>query len=354
MASDWKARLMPLIEFFERLHHRYPWAVPTASFLAGALSFALINRGPAMARLIALMALVGWPWLLISPIVRRHIEARLGAGVMAEAAVNFVSQSLQQELLFFALPFLIGALQWDIGQIAFTLAVAASAILSALDAWYARWIGDHPGRSLAFHAWCSLIAAMVAMPMLVHVSLEKALPISLALVGIWLLIAVPLMLRQIPYPGERMLWLVAMFIAPIALWQMRQHIPAAGLRVTQARMTQSLEKLVPGNEVKHLTRQQLQHGVIAFVAINAPMGVSQNLFFEWRTPRGQIERIPASIRGGSEKGWRTYTIKHNFPSDPDGRWHVDLVTPQGQLLKRMSFVVDASAPQPMLAQPESG
>ena len=57
---------------------------------------------------------------------------------MGKFVVNFVSQSLQQELLFFSLPFLIGATQRDLGQIGFTAIVAVAALVSTLRAALGR------------------------------------------------------------------------------------------------------------------------------------------------------------------------------------------------------------------------
>lgn len=81
---------------------RVPWLVPAISFTAGWIGFAMIKRGEGLARIIALTALLGWLWLLIEPLVRRYLERRK-AGV-GKFVANFFSQSLQQEMLFFALP----------------------------------------------------------------------------------------------------------------------------------------------------------------------------------------------------------------------------------------------------------
>ncbi|NKB16276.1 MAG: DUF2914 domain-containing protein [Sphingomonadales bacterium] len=43
---------------------------------------------------------------------------------------------------------------------------------------------------------------------------------------------------------------------------------------------------------------------------------------------------------GNDSGWRTYSRKETFPANSDGRWIVDVRTPQGQLLKRMRFIVE--------------
>jgi hypothetical protein len=72
------------------------------------------------------------------------------------------------------------------------------------------------------------------------------------------------------------------------------------------------------------------------------MGVAQSVIFEWCHGH-ECERIPAEIRG-TLGYWRTYSRKHVFWQNPQGSWTVDVLTPQGQLLKRMRFAVTATVP----------
>jgi Family of unknown function (DUF5924)/Protein of unknown function (DUF2914) len=320
----------------ERILARVPWLIPAISFISGVIGFVLVKRGTDLARIIAVIALAGWLWLLIEPLVRRFLERRRsGVGKLVS---NFLTQSLQQELLFFSLPFLYGAMQRDIGQIAFIIIATAASLLTALDPLYERWIAARAATRLLFHAYCSVIAAVVVLPMVVHLPLEQALPASLGAVGVWLLLTAPMSLRSLRSMRLRTTWIACSVLAPLLLWTLRAHIPPAGLAVTQAVITQSVEDLVPGSPVRSLTPEQLAEGVIAFVAIRAPRGVAQSVIFEWRY-RGEVERIVAEIRGGNDSGWRTYSRKQSFPVDPRGRWVVDLKTPQGQLLKRLRFSV---------------
>jgi hypothetical protein len=86
-------------------------------------------------------------------------------------------------------------------------------------------------------------------------------------------------------------------------------------------------------------REDLGAGVIAFAAIRAPTGLAQGVIFEWRH-NAERERIEAQIQGGRADGFRLYTRKHLFPEDCVGRWVVDVLTPQKQLLQRLEFVVE--------------
>lgn len=328
----WQARLTRLEAFL----HRFPWLLPALSFAGGWLGFVMVKRGAEAAQLIALIAIVGWIWLLIEPLVRRSLEQRRPG--MGKLLVNFVSQSLQQEILFFTLPLIIGATQRDAGQMAFAGIAASAAAVTTLDPIYERYIATRAARRLMFHAYCSWIAALIVLPIVVRLPLERALPISLAAVGASLLLTLPLSLASMRTWRQRTIWLVALALSPLLVWSLRSHVPAAGLAVTGARITQSIDELTPGPPVQTLSHAQLAQGVIAFAAIRAPAGLSQSVIFEWRHA-GESEHIPAEIHGGSQSGFRTYSRKQIFPGNAAGKWVVDIRTPQGQLLKRMGFAV---------------
>ena len=316
---------------------RVPWLLPAASFVAGWIGFIMVQRGEALARIIAFLALLGWVWLLIEPWVRRLLERRKPR--MGNFVVNFVSQSLQQELLFFSLPLVIGATQPDAGQIAFTAIVALAALISTIDPIYERYVATRAARRLMFHAFCSWIAALVVLPMVMLLPLERALPVSLAAVTLWLLVTLPLSLYSLRSWPTRTIWVAGVVFVPLLLWELRAQLPAAGLAVTEARITQSVEQLTPGPPLRRLARADLERGIIAFAAIRAPAGLAQEVIFEWRH-NGERERIVERIQGGNAGGFRTYSRKYVFPPDPVGVWTVDVLTPQEQLLQRLRFVVE--------------
>jgi hypothetical protein len=330
--KSWPERLRRLSKWHERL----PWLLPVSSFIAGWIGFVMVRRGADWARLVAMLALLGWPWLLIEPVVRRLLEQRrrrLGVFV-----ANFVSQSLQQELLFFSLPFVIGATQSDVGQIAFAGFVGAAALVSTIDPLYERWIAKRAARRLLFHAYCSWIAALVVLPIVLLVPLEQALPMSLATVVVWLVLTFPLSWRSLRTWRSRTAWLASVIVVPIVIWELRAQVPAAGLAVTRARITQSIDSLNPGPAVTEVPRSALEEGVIAFAVIRAPAGLTQQVIFEWHH-NDDVERISETIHGGSTSGWRAFSRKKVFPTDVLGAWTVDLLTPQGQLLKRLRFEI---------------
>lgn len=329
---SWQRRIRRIAQ----IGGRFPWLLPLSSFVAGWIGFVMVQRGASLARVMALLALVGWPWLLIEPVIRRAIEKRKPR--LGNFVVNFVSQSLQQELLFFSLPFLIGATQLDTGQVVFTGLAASAALVTTVDPLYERYVASRAARRLLFHAYCSWLAALVVLPMVLLVPLERALPISLAAVAAWLVLTLPWSLYSLRATKLKVAWVIGLLLALPLLWAVRGQVPAAGLAVTEARITQSIESLTPGEPVRQVTRAELANGVIAFAAIRAPAGLSQSVIFQWRH-NGETESIESEIHGGSENGFRTFSRKRVFPPDAEGAWTVDVLTPQGQLLKRMRFVV---------------
>ncbi|HTE41576.1 MAG TPA: DUF5924 family protein [Steroidobacteraceae bacterium] len=331
------SRLISWVTRIATVLRRFPWVVPALSFAAGWGGFLMVRRGASFAQIIASIALIGWVWLLIEPFVRRFLERRQeGVG---NFVANFLTQSIEQEMLFFCLPLIIGATQKDVGQIAFTALAAIAALLSTLDYVYERYIATRAATRLLFHAYCSLIAAIVVLPMVMRMPFERAFPLAIFGVSAWLLLTLPMSLKSLSSARHKSIWILASLAAPLLLWILRSHVPAAGLVVTQGIITQTIDELTPGPAVTRLTSAQLSQGVVAFVAIRAPRGVAQTVMFEWQHGT-ESERIVAEIHGGNESGWRTFARKQSFPENSRGKWTVDILSPQRQLLKRLSFEVE--------------
>ncbi len=336
----WKLRLGHLLA----LHERMPWLLPLLSFGWGWVSFALVKRGEGLARTMALLVLIGWLWLLLEPFLRKYLQRR-APGNITTVALQFATQSLQQELLFFSLPFIIGAVQLTIGQIIFTAVAVGAALISTIDPLYNRRIATHKITMALFQGYCSWLAALVLLPMVLHLPLERAAPTALAVFSIGLLLMLPRCLAALQNYRQKIAWVLTCIAMPLALWLLRDNIPAAGLSVRNATITQSIDQLTPGPTVTVIHSADLAQGVIAFVAIRAPMRVAQSVNFEWRhrdpsTNEETVERIGAEIHGGNNAGWRTWSRKQRFPENSLGEWTVDVLTPQGQLLKRLHFQVD--------------
>jgi hypothetical protein len=336
LPQPWWSRLIERVLAFLQ---RYPWLLPLLSFSAGGISFALVQRGERLSRLIAALALLGWVALLAEDFLGNWI-ARLSRGRLNEKLLHFGTQSLQQEILFFALPFLIGATHRDAGQIAFTGAVIVAALACTLDPLYTKSIATEATRSVAFHAFCSFLAGLVVLPIALQLPLEQAVLLSLALTVALTSLCMPRLLTGVS--RRRGLWRIGVVLALLAAtWFARAHIPPAGLWVRKAVITASVsDDLEPGPALRKISAADLATGIDAFVAVQAPLGLAQSVTFEWLHEGEPLDRIPATIKGGREAGYRTFSRKQNFPADAKGEWTVNLRTPGGQLICRMDFEVE--------------
>jgi hypothetical protein len=85
--------------------------------------------------------------------------------------------------------------------------------------------------------------------------------------------------------------------------------------------------------------------VYAFSSVFAPVTLQTTIYhhWEWRPSTESAEfistdRIPISITGGRENGYRMYTIKQRLPP---GEWRVNVETDDGRLIGRIAFTVEA-------------
>lgn len=332
------ARLSRGLERASVLNQRYPWVLPLISFAFGWISFALVQRGERLSRFIAALTLLGWVALLAEDFLGSWIT-RISHGRLSGKLLHFGTQSLQIEILFFALPFLIAATHHDVGQMIFTGSVILAAIACTVDPLYTRRIAGTAARSVAFHAFCSFLAGLVVLPIALQLPLEKAVPLSLALTALLTLLCLPRLFADVSrMRGFMRIGVLLVVLA--AVWFARAHIPPAGLMVKQALITATVtEELEPGLPIQTIAQADLVNGIDAFVAVHAPLGLAQSVTFKWYHEDELLDTIPATIKGGREEGFRTYSRKQNFPVDSRGHWTVYLLTPEGQLIMRLNFEV---------------
>jgi hypothetical protein len=82
--------------------------------------------------------------------------------------------------------------------------------------------------------------------------------------------------------------------------------------------------------------------IIVFASITAPRRFDDQIIFHWSLYNKKKgwqtqDRIPITIKGGREKGFRGYGIKQNFTS---GEWRVQVETTHGREIGRIYFDVE--------------
>lgn len=315
--------------------------MPTASFVAGCASYVLVERSAALAQAVAAMVLASWFWILAEPLLANLLH-RLSKGRAAPVMLRMVTQSLHQETLFFALPFVWGATHWQSSQPIFVALVALAAAATTIDRIYLDRICAVPWRALAFQAFCGFVAALVVVPLALHWDTQQALRLA----GILMLISLlPTFIQAVRTQAARRVGIATLVLGGLlaAGWLLRAGIPPVGIESRQMQLTQVVtEALVPGQPVQQITADRLRaSGMNAFASVRAPFGLSQTLVFEWRRDGELVDRIATTIEGGREAGFRTFSRKQHFPAEAAGSWQVELRTADGQLVGRAALEVTA-------------
>ncbi|MDR5906766.1 DUF5924 family protein [Franzmannia qiaohouensis] len=339
------ARLARVQRRVERLIERvrpYLWIWPPIAFCAGVASFFLVDRQQWLGAALALGMLLAWLLLLSESVIGRALSRR-GYPTLPRGATTFIAQLIHQETLFFSLPFLLATTVWASGQALFTLLILGLALLSILDPLYFKLAERYRWVYFAFHAQCVFVVVLVTLPLMLQLTTSESLFYALALMVIFSLPS----LMHLVQPKRLRSWLALFGLALLlagAGWAGRAWVPPVNLWLTGSALSPSLdvESRTPRGSVA-LTRNALSiSGLYAYTAIRAPRGLQEEIFHEWRHDGELIDRIPLTIHGGRQQGYRAWSRKQNFPVEAEGRWRIDIVTASGQRLGVLRFTVSDS------------
>ncbi|ARS49060.1 membrane protein [Ectopseudomonas mendocina] len=324
---------------------RYPGLIAMFGFCSGLASFLLVDRQAHLAKVLGVVLLVSWLWLMLENLLRERIARRFGFELPLPL-LRYATQMIHQESLFFVLPFFLITTTWNSGQLLFSGLLAAAALVSITDPLYYRWLAPRRWLLLVFHSLALFAVMLTALPIIFHLSTPQSYGIALTLAT---LLALPSLPGLIGGAGWRRT--LALALLPLALagggWMARVWVPPATLWLTDVAISDRFDGQLrtPGEPLTTVTLAQLQDdGLYAYTAINAPRGLNERIYHLWQHNGREVDRIALDIHGGRKEGYRAWTHKLNFPHDPQGRWQVRVVTEAGQMIGVLRFdVVDAAA-----------
>lgn len=335
-AASWRARLRRLLE----LAQRYPGLIAAFGFVSGVASFLLVERHESLAKVIALVMLASWIWLVLENLLRRSLSRWLGIRI-PRVLLRYLTQLVHQESLFFVLPFFVITTAWNSAQALFTGLLAVAALVSIIDPLYYRWLARRRWLYLAYHSITLFAVLLTALPIILRLSTAQSYPLAL---GIAVLLSFPSLsgLLQV----QR--WWRGLALCGLALllggsgWLVRSGIPPATLWMTEMAVASELDdrNRAPGRARLEISQADLhRQGLYAYTAISAPRGLNERIYHVWRHNGVEIDRIALDIRGGRKAGYRAWSHKLRFPEDARGRWQVRVVTEAGQMIGTLRFRV---------------
>lgn len=325
------------------LLRRYPGLVALFGFCSGVASFLLVDRQAYLAKVLGVVLLVSWIWLILENLLRERIARRFGFELPLPL-LRYGTQMIHQESLFFVLPFFFITTTWNSGQLLFSGLLAAAALASITDPIYYRWLAPRRWLLLMFHSLALFAVMLTALPIIFHLTTPQSYRIALATATV---LALPSLPGLIGFAGWRRTLLLA--ILPLAMagagWMARVWVPPATLWLTEVAVSDRFDgdQRTPGESLKLITLEQLRdHGLYAYTSINAPRGLDERIYHIWLQDGREVDRIALDIHGGRKKGYRAWTHKLRFPQDPLGNWQVQVRTEAGQMIGVLRFEVISS------------
>lgn len=321
-----------------RLLRRHSGLMALVGFTAGVLSFILVQRQADASRIIAILMLLTWVWLLLEKPIRHVLVVRLGFK-LTPYALKFATQMVHQESLFFALPFFFITTTWGDAQMLFTLLLAAAAGLSIIDPLYHRRIASNRFLFPLYHGFSLFALLLCALPILIKLNTADSFLLSLIIAG---LVSAPAVTRIIrarawwAWPGRlTLLGLLGTFGLSLQPW-----VPPATLWVTEMTFAHAISpEREPEQRLFNVSAETMRtEGLYAFSAVRAPLGLQETIYHEWHFNGRVIDRIELEINGGREAGYRSWSRKQHFPAELKGRWDVRVLTEGNQLIGRRTFV----------------
>lgn len=334
--------LLRLINFAQR----HPGLLAAFGFISGLASFVLIERSEQLAQGIALMMLASWIWLTLEQTLRQSVLSRFGLD-LPPGLVRFATQMVHQESFFFVLPFFFAATHWHTGQVAVIGLLGLCALVTLIDPLYFRGLAPRRTLFVIFHALALFATLLVALPIIVHLTTSESF---IAALCISLIFSLPGLKALFPAEALWRVPVLAVILLTLAggTWQLREWVPAVPMRLASVSVTHELDRehRIPGEPVTEVDASKLHwDGLYAWTAIRVPRGLRETVYHVWRQNGEEVDRIPMTIGGGREEGYRAWSHKLHFPEDPVGDWEVQVITGTGQMIGMARFRV---IPSPIL------
>ena len=332
--------LKNFITKFVFMMQKRPGLMAVLAFCSGVASYFFVERKESFSQLISILLLVTWLWLLIDNWLRDKVEERFGVAVSPNV-MRFALQVVQQESLFFALPFFLAVTTWDHGQAAFTALIILCAFVSVVDPLYYKKLARHSVWFSVFHSFSLFVVLSVTLPILLKLTTSQSFEIALITAVI---LTIPSLGNLMPNAKWWRFPLLVLLLCALSagLWQLRSFVPPAALRLTDMNMSYQLDAQArkPLSPITELTEQSLhENGLYSFSAVKAPRGLNEKIFHVWVHNRKEVDRIALDISGGRKEGYRAWSHKTNFPANAAGKWVVKVVTESGQLIGQRRFEV---------------
>ncbi len=315
------------------------WGLSVVSLASGVLTLSLFQRGLEYFPWVVGYLLLLWLAGVLFAHARDALEARGRRRI--RVAYDYLLQSLYWHLLLFLLPLYYGSTTLASRNVFFLAFLAAVTLITAVDPWYQATILRHLWAANLLFGFALFASLKVALPL---VGVPSALALTGAAAASVFALA-PAVRRSfgLSWRGAGGTAAAAAAAIVLLIWQARAWIPPAPLSLVRASFAREVRDLEPVAPVARASASEVQGwgGLVCFTALAAPAGLSEPIVHAWQKDGVPVARIPLThVRGGRPGGFRTHSRVTGLGADPAGRWRVDVLTAQGQLVGRVHLTID--------------
>jgi hypothetical protein len=314
------------------------WGVSAASLTLGILTLIVFRRGADYFPWILGYLILLWVGAVVFAHIRQALELRNRR--LVRVALDFTIQNLHQDLLLFLLPVYYASTTLSSPNVLFLLLLVTAALLTTIDPWYQATILRYPWAGHALFVFGLFASLNIGLPL---IRLRSAWALVLSAV-LSLLAVTPAIRRRfgLSWRNATLGTALGACLGAAILWSVRSWVPPGPLRLSAATFARSVERLEPVEPIRKVSAVNLQAwgGLVCYTAVSAPAGLREPIYHLWRKDGIQVARVALStIKGGRPGGYRTYSKRSDLGADLVGRWTVDVLTVQGQLIGRVRLVV---------------
>ena len=333
--------------FFARHGHLLWWLHSAYALTFGAFVMMYASKGYDNARWMVVLLCAGWLVLLLffrlfgtGPGQKDRVKdtpTKLRFYIM-----TLVLKNLYQSMLFFLVPFYWKAATLDSPNRFFLYLLGLLAVLSTVDVVFDNVLMRYKGPASLVYLFILFACLNLVLPAIFPDTRTLVTLLSAAALATLVFFSMHVPLRNLARPVWWFALLAALGAAVFSAYAGRRAIPPVPLYVEVGAVGPQLlpdGRLSMHVSVLHESMIQEMHGLTDVVT---PGGRGDNLFHVWRHGDVEVQRGAVSPAGDPPPGTvrlRSTLRSFNLPPDITGRWTIDVVTDDDQLVGRVPFEV---------------
>jgi len=305
------------------------WGISICSLFLGIATLFVFRRG-----------LSYFPWILGSLLLIWVAgvvcaDARVGwagtTGKILSFLIEYTVQTLLHGLFLFLLPIYYGSATFWAPTGWYVVVLGGAALLTTIDPWYRAVLHRIRSLELILFAlgWFSCLNLALA---LLGLNTTWALVLS----GVGTLLALLPVLLRVPAHQRTLAAMMAGLGLLGGPWLLREAIPPVPLQLVGATFARGIEHLEPVMPVREITADELRGWGKLWVwsAVVSPIAVEDSVYHVWIKDGVEVASMPRKAIVSQPGGYRIYSWKSGFGSDPVGVWLVEVRTTADRLIGR--------------------